>query len=127
MQIKKSLSILAAVTVVAVSAPSFAELKGKEICEKMKTCVIESFDGQEVPEQMKQILLQQLDQQCLAEFDKKKDEIINAGLKGEANACADSMIEVPCETLMSPENGVHETEACATFKTAAEKAGVSVE
>ncbi|GAA6136741.1 hypothetical protein NBRC116583_04880 [Arenicella sp. 4NH20-0111] len=127
----KAVNKLSVVTVMSFSAvlavQSHAEkIKGDAICSKIKTCALESIEGQQIPEQMMEILMSQLDTQCATAFKSKEKEIVDAGLTDEANACADSMVSLSCEKLMSPEGGANKTQECEAFEASAKKAGIDV-
>lgn len=121
--------MLVAVFAVSLSAQisevQAEEVKGQQICDKIKTCVFETLGDQAGSEQIKAMLMNQLDTQCAATFAGKQDEIKEAGLVDEANACADAMLAMSCNDLMTP-NGARTTEACTEFEEAAEEAGLEL-
>jgi len=100
-----------------------AGIKGDEVCTKVKACALESLEGQDMAKQVKDALMAQLDSQCAASFSGKEKELLEAGLEDQANACADAMIAMPCETLLTP-SGAGSSKACKEFKAASEKAGI---
>lgn len=107
-----------------LSLPTQAdEIKTKLICEKIKTCVLESLGEQEMPAQMKDLIVTQLDTQCGQIHTNNDDQIKEAGLTDQANACADELIAMPCPQLMTP-NVAENSKACVALKEAAEEAGI---
>lgn len=125
MQLKNVTAILSALTVFTFAAPIQADIKVTEMCDKMKSCVMESVSSQQIPEEMMKGIVDQVTQQCLTEFAKKSAELIEAGLEDKANACADSMIEMSCTDLMQ-QNDDNKTEACAEFEKDAKEAGIDL-
>ncbi len=100
-----------------------AEIKGKQVCARLKVCALESLEGQQIHQEVKDRLMSQLNAQCLDSFRAREQRIIDAGLQSQANACASQMLALPCDELLSP-SGRDATKACAEFNEAAKKAGI---
>lgn len=98
------------------------EIKGREVCDKLKVCALAELDKQEMPDQMKQMVISELDK-CASNFAKDEQAIIDAGLTDMANACADEVVEMPCERLMTPNPAQH-SKACNDFEKASKEAGI---
>lgn len=123
---KWSVISVASFIVVLPTLAQAEKIKGDEICDKIKTCALEGIEGQEIPEQMVEILMTQLDSQCATAFKSKAKEVEDAGLAGEANACADSMLSLSCDELLSPNGGSKKTKECKSFEASAKEAGIDV-
>ncbi len=97
------------------------DIKGTEVCQKVKSCALEVLGTQEIPEQAKQGILTQLDTQCAKSFSEREQSIKDAGLVDQANACADEMIALPCGELLSPDV-LTNSKVCAAFEESYKKA-----
>ena len=111
----------------AVCSAPFAisadQIKGEQVCDKLKTCALESLEGEDAPEQMKQVLMTQLDTQCAQSFSDKEQAFVDAGLVDQANACIDEMLSMSCQELMVSGNA-NKSKACKEFKDASKEAGI---
>lgn len=101
------------------------EIKGQQVCDKIKTCVFDSLGDQANSEQVRAMVTAQLDKQCAGSFSGKHEELREAGLVDKANACSDAIVAMPCSELMVP-NGVESDKACMELKEATEKAGIEL-
>lgn len=123
---KTSLLLITSALLLAPAVSQASELKGAQVCEKIKTCALESLGDQEMTDQIKGILMTQLDQQCGVMFSEEKEtQLKKAGLIDEANKCSDSMVAMPCDELMSAQTEAP-SKACATFEKAAKEAGLDL-
>ncbi len=116
------LILVLAACIVASSQIFAEESRGKQVCEKLKSCTLKTLEQHEFPERTKQAIIVKLDQ-CATSYDQKEQAIIKADLVDEANACADEMIDMPCTQLMTP-NAANNSRACKTYREASVKAGI---
>ncbi len=117
------LSIAASSTLLVHAMTSADEIKGRDVCEKMKTCVVETMVANDTPKATLDMIVSQLENQCLSSYEEKDKLIADAGLKKQANACAKDMIEMPCEELMTVGQS-NSIESCQAFEEASKKAGI---
>ncbi len=122
---KIGISLSACILMSVFLSAQAEEVRTQLICKKVKTCVVESLDDQEVQPQMKELITAQLDAQCSQTHVGKEDEIKKAGLVEQANACADELIAMPCQKLMTP-NVAQNSKACVALEKAAEEAGIEI-
>ena len=115
---------IASILAVALSTGLQAQsIDSEQVCQKIKTCAVDSPLLKQMAEQQRQLILGQLDAQCAKSFKDREQALIEAGLSDQANACAQEMLDLPCGDLLSP-SVLEKSKACAALEKASKKAGI---
>ena len=98
-----------------------------QMCDKIKQCGLEQL-GAAVPPEMEESMQGLFDGMCrsiLSSYKKSYQEVIQAGLEDEANACNDSFLQASCSAIMESQ-GENFSPECQEFERAAEEAGIDI-
>ena len=98
-----------------------------KMCTKVKSCALEEIKKTtEVPEGMEQVFEQLFDAQCATILTAYTQKFEDANIEAQANACADTILEMSCEDLVASK-GEQPSQVCKDFEAAAKEAGIDLD